>query len=170
MQQKKQSPLKLNTSNDINNQTIHEMKGVSQRLTRLNSVEHGATIEKRVLKPNPILEAFGNARTLRNVNSSRFGKFIELQFKKTGCLIGANIQTYLLEKVQLVHQSMGERNYHIFYMILAAANLNERETYFLDNLTAEDFKMTNQSGTFDRCDKVDDCDEFDNVIVCECIA
>ena len=55
-------------------------------------------------------------------------------------------------------------------MILAAANLNERETYFLDNLTAEDFKMTNQSGTFDRCDKVDDCDEFDNVIVCECIA
>ena len=55
-------------------------------------------------------------------------------------------------------------------MILAAADQSERDTYFLDNLTAEDFKMTNQSGTYDRRDQVDDCDEFDDVILCKCIA
>ena len=86
-------------------------------------------IEKQVLESNPLLEGFGNARTLRNDNSSRFGKFIELQFKAPegrvmaagARLCGARIHTYLLEKVRVTDQQEGERNYHIFYQCCAAS-------------------------------------------------
>ena len=101
---------------------------------------------------------------MRNDNSSRFGKFIELQFKQTGSLIGANINTYLLEKVRLVHQTEGERNFHIFYELLAAASTGERTMFHLDDYTAKDFKMTNQSGTYDRRDNEDDAKLYDNLI------
>ena len=74
-----------------------------------------ASIEDQVLQSNPILESFGNARTHRNDNSSRFGKFIELRFNHKGTLVGASIETYLLEKVRLISQAEGERNYHAFY-------------------------------------------------------
>ena len=72
---------------------------------------------EKVLQSNPLLEAFGNARTVRNDNSSRFGKFIELNFDKRGLLIGASIKTYLLEKVRLPFQAEGERSFHIFYQL-----------------------------------------------------
>ena len=111
------------------------------------------------------MEAFGNARTVRNDNSSRFGKFIELQFKQTGSLIGANINTYLLEKVRLVHQGDGERNFHIFYELLAAANEEERKMFYLDKYAPQDFKMTNQSGTYDRRDGVDDAKLYDSLVL-----
>ena len=120
-----------------------------------------------VLESNPILESFGNARTVRNDNSSRFGKFIELQFKQTGSLIGAVVDTYLLEKIRLVHQSPGERNFHIFYEMLAAVNADEREAYFLNDLTVQDFKLTNQSGTYDRRDGVNDAVMYDKLAVCK---
>lgn len=74
-----------------------------------------------VLQSNPILEAFGNARTIRNDNSSRFGKFIELLFDKQGRLLGAAIETYLLEKVRIPTQSENERNFHLFYQVRACA-------------------------------------------------
>eukprot|EP00928_Gymnodinium_smaydae_P088572 TRINITY_DN72642_c0_g1_i1.p1 TRINITY_DN72642_c0_g1~~TRINITY_DN72642_c0_g1_i1.p1 ORF type:complete len:1245 (-),score=276.03 TRINITY_DN72642_c0_g1_i1:210-3944(-) len=83
------------------------------------------SVEQQVLESNPLLEAFGNARTLRNDNSSRFGKFIELQFQVWGDrprLCGARIQTYLLEKVRICDQQEGERNYHILYEACAAAS------------------------------------------------
>jgi len=84
-------------------------------------------VENQVLESNPMLEAFGNARTLRNDNSSRFGKFIELQFSGArhghSRLCGARIQTYLLEKVRVVDHQEGERNYHIFYEACASAAL-----------------------------------------------
>ena len=64
-----------------------------------------------------ILESLGNARTLRNDNSSRFGKWIEIDFDRAGKLVGASIRTYLLEKVRLVHLSQGERTYHVFYEV-----------------------------------------------------
>ena len=118
-----------------------------------------------VLESNPILEAFGNARTSRNDNSSRFGKLIELQFKKTGSLVGASIETYLLEKVRLVHQSEGERNYHVFYALLKGAFEEEQEKYLLSNFTVNDFKMTSASGTFDRRDGVDDEDFYQELVV-----
>ena len=118
------------------------------------------TIEAQVLQSNPILESFGNARTVRNDNSSRFGKFIEIQFTATGKLVGAVLQTYLLEKVRLNYQNYGERNYHIFYELLSG-NLSPRELsqYFLaPTANPDDFKLTNSSGTITRRDGVNDRD------------
>ena len=78
------------------------------------------SIEQQVLQSNPILEAFGNARTIRNDNSSRFGKFIEVRFDALGKVTGGSIESYLLEKVRLITPGKGERNYHIFYQLLSA--------------------------------------------------
>ncbi|CEG47982.1 myosin-like protein [Plasmopara halstedii] len=89
-------------------------------------------IAAKVLQTNILLESFGNARTLRNDNSSRFGKFIKLHFTSGGRLTGASIQTYLLEKVRLVSQSKGERNYHIFYEMAVGAKADDRKRWFLD--------------------------------------
>ena len=85
-----------------------------------------SSVEQQVLETNPVLEAFGNARTLRNDNSSRFGKFISMQFNPEGaakdpnCLCGARMDTYLLEAIRVSNQQEGERNYHIFYQLCAA--------------------------------------------------
>ncbi|KAK8616166.1 hypothetical protein V6N13_017726 [Hibiscus sabdariffa] len=81
----------------------------------------GSGIEYEILKTNPILEAFGNAKTLRNDNSSRFGKLIEIHFSDTGKISGAKIQTFLLEKSRVVQCAEGERSYHIFYQLCAGA-------------------------------------------------
>ena len=105
---------------------------VMKYLASAGSGGHGerTEVEKQVLETNPLLEGFGNARTLRNDNSSRFGKFIELQFKPppdgprdapASRLCGACIHTYLLEKVRVTAYQEGERNYHIFYQCCAAA-------------------------------------------------
>ena len=117
-----------------------------------------ASIEQQVLQSNPILEAFGNARTMRNDNSSRFGKYINIGFTSEGKLLRASIDTYLLEKVRLIHQSTGERNFHIFYQFLVSASSLEREEFCLGNLSPEDFALTNQSETYDRRDGIADID------------
>eukprot|EP00545_Synedropsis_sp_CCMP1620_P000127 CAMPEP_0119012202 /NCGR_PEP_ID=MMETSP1176-20130426/6142_1 /TAXON_ID=265551 /ORGANISM="Synedropsis recta cf, Strain CCMP1620" /LENGTH=1668 /DNA_ID=CAMNT_0006965121 /DNA_START=239 /DNA_END=5245 /DNA_ORIENTATION=+ len=94
------------------------------------------SIMERVLQSNPVLEAFGNARTLRNDNSSRFGKFIELGFNRAGHLMGAKVQTYLLEKVRVAFHASGERNYHMFYQILrGASEVQKKEWEFHEGLT-----------------------------------
>lgn len=110
------------------------------------------SIMERVLQSNPILEAFGNAKTLRNDNSSRFGKFIELGFNRAGILQGAKVQTYLLEKVRIGFHASGERNYHIFYQLLRGATEEQHHRYcFHDGLTgglelANYFHLTGQGG------------------------
>ena len=110
------------------------------------------SIMERVLQSNPILEAFGNAKTLRNDNSSRFGKFIELGFNRAGILQGAKVQTYLLEKVRIGFHASGERNYHIFYQLLRGATEEQHHKYcFHDGLTgglelANYFHLTGQGG------------------------
>ena len=127
--------------------------------------QHGETsrvsIESQVLQSNPILESFGNARTVRNDNSSRFGKFIEMRFDtKLGTLKSASIRTYLLEKVRLISQGPGERNYHVFYEILAALPQKDRKRLRIATASAETFRMTAESGTFDRRDGVSDRETY----------
>lgn len=86
-------------------------------------------IKDMVLATNPLLESFGNAKTLRNNNSSRFGKYLELQFNAQGEPVGANITNYLLEKSRVVGQITNERNFHIFYQFAKAASQNHRGKY-----------------------------------------
>lgn len=123
--------------------------------TEDNPAEGGGeklSIMERVLQSNPILEAFGNAKTLRNDNSSRFGKFIELGFNRAGILQGAKVQSYLLEKVRIGYHGSGERNYHIFYQLLRGATEDQHHKYcFHDGLTgglelANYFHLTGQGG------------------------
>lgn len=114
------------------------------------------SIEQQVLQSNPILESFGNARTIRNDNSSRFGKYIDIRFTRSGKLTGASIETYLLEKVRLIHPGPSERNYHVFYQFLSSASSQERRDLFIGNKHYQDFRLLSQSPTFDRRDGVSD--------------
>ena len=114
--------------------------------------------EEQILATNPVMEAFGNAKTTRNDNSSRFGKYIEILFNKGTEIIGATIRTYLLERSRLVFQPLKERNYHIFYQLVAGASDEEREDLGL--LSADDFEYLNQ-GNAPVIDGVDDKAEFD---------
>jgi myosin heavy subunit len=104
------------------------------------------SLEQQILAANPILEALGNAKTLRNNNSSRFGKLITVNFDKNGSIIGGNIINYLLEKSRVVQQTEGERNYHIFYQLISAANTNSNLQEELKLQDAELFAYTGQSG------------------------
>ncbi|XP_070686201.1 unconventional myosin-Va-like [Pempheris klunzingeri] len=114
-------------------------------------------VEERVLASSPIMEAFGNAKTTRNDNSSRFGKYIEIGFNKKSSIIGANMRTYLLEKSRVVFQAHGERNYHIFYQLCASSHLAEFKAFKLG--CADDFHCTNQ-GQSPVIDGVDDAKEM----------
>ncbi|KAF0043413.1 hypothetical protein F2P81_004750 [Scophthalmus maximus] len=101
-----------------------------------------ANVEQKVLASNPIMEAIGNAKTTRNDNSSRFGKYIEIGFDTRFRIIGANMRTYLLEKSRVVFQADEERNYHIFYQLCASSHLPEFKTLKLSS--ANDFLYTRQ--------------------------
>ncbi|CAH1252204.1 MYO5A [Branchiostoma lanceolatum] len=118
-----------------------------------------ASIEQRVLASNPIMEAIGNAKTIRNDNSSRFGKYIQIGFNKNYTIIGANMRTYLLEKSRIVFQAENERTYHIFYQLCAAADLPEFEDFCLSD--PMNFNYTNQGGDPIIKD-LDDLEEFHN--------
>ncbi|XP_047198990.1 unconventional myosin-Vb [Hippoglossus stenolepis] len=124
-------------------------KTVSAKFTmRYFAVVGGAaqqtSVEERVLASNPIMESIGNAKTTRNDNSSRFGKYIEIGFGRKGDIIGAKMRTYLLEKSRVVFQASSERNYHIFYQLCASRELPEMRSLKLD--APENFRYTNQGG------------------------
>ncbi|XP_041053154.1 unconventional myosin-XIX isoform X1 [Carcharodon carcharias] len=104
--------------------------------------ENVEKIEKRVLDSNPVMEAFGNACTLRNYNSSRFGKYIQLQLNRSQQLEGASVQTYLLEKTRVAYQAPSERNFHIFYQVMKGATEEQRLEWGLPE-AAEFFWLPN---------------------------
>nr|XP_043886358.1 unconventional myosin-Va isoform X3 [Solea senegalensis] len=118
-----------------------------------------ANVEEKVLASNPIMEAIGNAKTTRNDNSSRFGKYIEIGFDNRYRIIGANMRTYLLEKSRVVFQADEERNYHIFYQLCASSHLPEFK--ILNLSSANDFVYTRQ-GHSPVIEGVDDTKELRN--------
>ena len=99
-----------------------------------------------ILESNPLLETFGNAKTLRNNNSSRFGKYIEIVFDQRGDPVGGKIRNYLLEKSRVISQTQGERNFHVFYQIFKASSA-ERDNWGLTALDA--FNYVNRSGSYE---------------------
>ncbi|TPX34846.1 hypothetical protein SmJEL517_g02611 [Synchytrium microbalum] len=121
------------------------------------SAKNAGTLEAQILQANPILESFGNAQTIRNNNSSRFGKFIRLEFSPTGHIVGANIERYLLEKSRVTHQTAKERNYHVFYQLIRGASKEMREKFLLtDNLN--DYRFLKSSNK--NIEGVDDATDF----------
>eukprot|EP00397_Hematodinium_sp_SG-2012_P000332 GEMP01000332.1.p1 GENE.GEMP01000332.1~~GEMP01000332.1.p1 ORF type:complete len:1868 (+),score=475.57 GEMP01000332.1:93-5696(+) len=130
-------------------------KFVLRLLTNMGNSGQGlSNIENLVLESNPVMESFGNSCTLRNPNSSRFGKFIELKYaaQKEGgnySLIGASVSTYLLEKVRVTEQAEGERNYHIFYQYCAALELADADGVytFPRSGTLTEFKKAKEKQT-----------------------
>ncbi|KAH9618563.1 hypothetical protein KSS87_006331 [Heliosperma pusillum] len=113
----------------------------------------GDGIEHEVLQTSCILESFGNAKTSRNDNSSRFGKLIEIHFSMTGKICGAIIQTFLLEKSRVVQLASGERSYHVFYQLCAGAASDLRDK--LNIRTANEYNYLNQS----KCLMIDGLDD-----------
>ena len=101
-----------------------------------------SNLSQQILRANPILEAFGNAQTVRNNNSSRFGKFIRIEFTRAGQIAGAFIDWYLLEKSRVVKLNPNERNYHIFYQLLHGADNRMKEDFMIAGLGVEDFVYT----------------------------
>ena len=101
-------------------------------VTHLTELSHAKSlIEQRIIQINPLLEVFGNAQTVMNDNSSRFGKYIQMKFQK-GQITGAKINEYLLEKNRVVVQNAGELNFHVFYCMMAGLEEDEKKEYKLE--------------------------------------
>jgi len=112
-----------------------QKQSASQALTTFQNKDINlGELERQLLQANPILEAFGNAKTVKNDNSSRFGKFIRINFDASGYISGANIESYLLEKSRCVRQAANERCFHIFYQVLNSMPKEEKKAFLLDDL------------------------------------
>ncbi|XP_032218012.1 unconventional myosin-VIIa isoform X2 [Nematostella vectensis] len=131
-------------------------KFILQYLTAVSG--RHSTIEEQILDANPILEAFGNAKTIRNDNSSRFGKYIDVHFNDSWVIEGAKIDHYLLEQSRIVAQMPNERNYHIFYRMLAGMSPQEKKSLHLTH--AQDYYYLSQGNCL-TCEGMDDAYEYD---------
>ncbi|CAH1958784.1 unnamed protein product [Acanthoscelides obtectus] len=125
--------------------------------SKKGETEKKANLEDQVVQTNPVLEAFGNAKTVRNDNSSRFGKFIRIHFGPTGKLAGADIETYLLEKARVISQQTLERSYHIFYQLMSGSVPGVKEACLLSN-DIYDYHSVSQGKI--TIPNVDDAEEF----------
>lgn len=149
-------------------------KGLSSSGSGFTAKDRLGLLERQILQANPILEAFGNAQTQRNNNSSRFGKFIRISFSPDGSIAGANIDWYLLEKSRVVVRSEAERSFHVFYQLMEgggslkgrACGIPSRryahlgffpETLLLDG-EIEDYEYLNKSRR--EVDGIDDKEEW----------
>ncbi|TMS20141.1 Unconventional myosin-If [Larimichthys crocea] len=119
-----------------------------------SKVQH---VKDIILQSNPLLEAFGNAKTVRNNNSSRFGKYFEIQFSRGGEPDGGKISNFLLEKSRVVSQNESERNFHIYYQLIEGANAQQKEG--LGIMTPDYYYYLNQSGTY-KVDGTNDSKDF----------
>ncbi|KAM4549321.1 unconventional myosin-If isoform 1-T2 [Odontesthes bonariensis] len=119
-----------------------------------SKVQH---VKDIILQSNPLLEAFGNAKTVRNNNSSRFGKYFEIQFSRGGEPDGGKISNFLLEKSRVVSQNESERNFHIYYQLIEGANNQQKEG--LGIMTPDYYCYLNQSGTY-KVDGTNDSKDF----------
>ena len=139
-------------------QIMHYLAHMGGRAEVGEGADEGARpVEQKVLESNPLLEAFGNAKTVRNDNSSRFGKFIEIQFDRLNRISGAAIRTYLLERSRVVKIADPERNFHIFYQLCDGASPEERAELRLK--TPRDYAYLNQSSC-DVLSGVDNAAEY----------
>ncbi|XP_022917235.1 myosin heavy chain, muscle isoform X11 [Onthophagus taurus] len=119
------------------------------------------TLEDQVVQTNPVLEAFGNAKTVRNDNSSRFGKFIRIHFGPTGKLAGADIETYLLEKARVISQQPLERSYHIFYQMMSGAVKGLKDMCLLSNNISDYYYVAQGKTTIPGVDDGEECNLTD---------
>ncbi|KAM7085090.1 unconventional myosin-VIIa isoform 3-T3 [Molossus nigricans] len=117
-------------------------------------------IEQQVLEATPILEAFGNAKTIRNDNSSRFGKYIDIHFNKRGAIEGAKIEQYLLEKSRVCRQAPDERNYHVFYCMLEGMSEDQKKKLGLGQATDYNYLAM---GNCITCEGREDSQEYANI-------
>merc|ERR1719180_185484 len=117
-------------------------------------------LEQQLLKANPILEAFGNAKTVKNDNSSRFGKFIRINFDASGYIAGAKIETYLLEKARIIRQAPDERTFHIFYQLLTGASQELKNQAILED--ARNYTFMTKGAV--RVPGIEDVEEFQMTI------
>ncbi|KAI9726938.1 MAG: hypothetical protein M1828_000286 [Chrysothrix sp. TS-e1954] len=121
-----------------------------------------SNLSQQLLRANPILESFGNAQTMRNNNSSRFGKFIRIEFTRSGQVAGAHIDWYLLEKSRVMKISRNERTYHIFYQLLRGADSSLKRQLMLDDMDVEDFEYTKHGN--DLINGVSDQQEWNSLV------
>lgn len=119
-------------------------------------------LSQQILRANPILESFGNAQTVRNNNSSRFGKFIRIGFSRAGQIAGAYIDWYLLEKSRVIRPNANERNYHIFYQLLQGADRELKDSLLLNDMGIEDFAYLREG--HENIAGVSDIDEWNALI------
>merc|ERR1719285_645006 len=131
-------------------------KGSSHAPTSNDGGLNFGELEQQLLKANPILEAFGNAKTVKNDNSSRFGKFIRINFDASGYIAGANIETYLLEKARIIRQAPDERTFHIFYQLLTGASQELKSQMILED--ARNYTFMTKGAV--RVPGIEDVEEF----------
>merc|ERR1719211_795291 len=135
-------------------------KGSSHAPTSNDGGLNFGELEQQLLKANPILEAFGNAKTVKNDNSSRFGKFIRINFDASGYIAGANIETYLLEKARIIRQAPDERTFHIFYQLLTGASQELKSQMILED--ARNYTFMTKGAV--RVPGIEDVEEFQMTI------
>ncbi|XP_070153024.1 myosin heavy chain, muscle isoform X5 [Polyergus mexicanus] len=131
--------------------------GASTKKDKEESDKKKGSLEDQVVQTNPVLEAFGNAKTVRNDNSSRFGKFIRIHFGPSGKLAGADIETYLLEKARVISQQSLERSYHIFYQMMSGSVKGLKDMCLLTNDITDYYFVSQGKTTIPNVDDGEEC-------------